>query len=142
VIRLPLSKATSEPPDSEPSEVPRSAGLRVVIVDDNADAADSLAMVLELEGHEVRTAGDGIAGLQLVGEFAPQAVILDIGLPLLNGYEVARCIRHDHHNTDILLIAVTGWGQQQDKQAAEDAGFDHHFTKPVDPRELQRVLSR
>jgi CheY-like chemotaxis protein len=99
-------------------------------------------MVLELEGHEVRTAGDGLAGLALIGEFAPQAVILDIGLPQLNGYEVARRIRRDHHDTGILLIAVTGWGQQQDKQTAVAAGFDHHFTKPVDPRELQRVLSQ
>jgi CheY-like chemotaxis protein len=142
VIRLPLSKATPEQADSAPAEVPRSAGLRVAIVDDNADAADSLAMVLELEGHEVRTAGDGIAGLELVGEFAPHVVILDIGLPRLNGYEVARRIRLDHRDAGMLLIAVTGWGQQQDKQAAEEAGFDHHFTKPVDPRELQRVLSR
>ncbi|MFM0010010.1 PAS domain S-box protein [Paraburkholderia sediminicola] len=142
VIRLPLSKATPEQSESAPPEVPRTAGLRVVIVDDNADAADSLAMVLELEGHKVRTAGDGIAGLELIGEFAPQAVILDIGLPGLNGYELARRIRHEHHDTGILLIAVTGWGQQQDKQTAEEAGFDHHFTKPVDPRELQRVLSR
>ncbi|CAE6842521.1 Sensor histidine kinase RcsC [Paraburkholderia aspalathi] len=142
VIRLPLSKATPQQSENAPVEMPRTAGLRVVIVDDNADAADSLAMVLELEGHEVRTAGDGIAGLELIGEFAPQAVILDIGLPRLNGYELARRIRHDHHDAGILLIAVTGWGQQQDKQTAEEAGFDHHFTKPVDPRELQRVLNR
>ncbi|CAB3696018.1 Sensor histidine kinase RcsC [Paraburkholderia sediminicola] len=142
VIRLPLSKATPQQSENAPAEMPRTAGLRVVIVDDNADAADSLAMVLELEGHEVRTAGDGIAGLELIGEFAPQAVILDIGLPRLNGYELARRIRHEHHDAGILLIAVTGWGQQQDKQTAEEAGFDHHFTKPVDPRELQRVLSR
>ncbi|KAH0439501.1 hybrid sensor histidine kinase/response regulator [Paraburkholderia fungorum] len=142
VIRLPLSKAIPQPSGSAPLDVPRSQGLRVVIVDDNADAADSLAMVLELEGHEVRTAGDGIAGLQLIGEFAPHAVILDIGLPRLNGYEVARRVRSDYHDAGMLLIAVTGWGQQQDKQTAEAAGFDHHFTKPVDPRELQRVLRR
>jgi PAS domain S-box-containing protein len=142
VIRLPLTEAASLPSDSAPTETPHAAGLRVVIVDDNADAADSLAMVLELEGHEVRTAGDGIAGLELIGAFAPQAVILDIGLPRLNGYEVARRIRHDYQDAGIVLIAVTGWGQQQDKQTAVAAGFDHHFTKPVDPGELQRVLSR
>ncbi|MEZ0604108.1 PAS domain S-box protein [Paraburkholderia sp. IW21] len=142
VIRLPLSKTIPVPSGSAPSEEPLTVGLRVVIVDDNAAAADSLAMVLELEGHDVRTAGDGIAGLTLIDEFAPQAVILDIGLPLLNGYEVARRIRRDYPAAGILLIAVTGWGQQQDKRIAEEAGFDHHFTKPVDPRELQRVLSR
>jgi CheY-like chemotaxis protein len=142
VIRLPLSHAPAEASDGAPLETAPQAALRVVIVDDNADAADSLAMVLELEGHEVRTAGDGMAGLALIREFGPQAVILDIGLPLLNGYEVARRIRDEHEEADILLIAVTGWGQQQDKQTAVAAGFDHHFTKPVDPRELQRVMTR
>lgn len=145
VIRLPLSQHNAVPATHTLPEAPRAPGLRVVVVDDNADAADSLAMVLELEDHEVRTAGDGIAALDLIAAFAPQAVILDIGLPLLNGYEVARRIRRlDHNGRDggILLIAVTGWGQQQDKQTALSAGFDHHFTKPVDPRELQRVLAR
>nr|WKF61382.1 Sensor histidine kinase TodS [Paraburkholderia busanensis] len=142
VIRLPLSASLAAPADNAPTEAAQTAGLRVVIVDDNADAADSLAMVLELEGHEVRTAGDGLAGLALIGEFAPHAVILDIGLPRLNGYEVARRIRAEHRHAGMLLIAVTGWGQQQDKQTAVEAGFDHHFTKPVDPRELQRVLRR
>ncbi|PRY08657.1 PAS domain S-box protein [Paraburkholderia sp. BL25I1N1] len=142
VIRLPVTTTAALPSDSAPPEAPHAGGLRVVIVDDNADAAESLAMVLELEGHEVRTAGDGIAGLELIGAFAPQAVILDIGLPQLNGYEVARRIRQDYQHAGIVLIAVTGWGQQQDKQTALAAGFDHHFTKPVDPGELQRVLSR
>ncbi|TDY21755.1 PAS/PAC sensor hybrid histidine kinase [Paraburkholderia sp. BL6665CI2N2] len=142
VIRLPVTAAAALPSDSAPPEAPHAGGLRVVIVDDNADAAESLAMVLELEGHEVRTAGDGVAGLELISAFAPQAVILDIGLPQLNGYEVARRIRQDYQHAGIVLIAVTGWGQQQDKQTALAAGFDHHFTKPVDPGELQRVLSR
>ncbi|WP_429300973.1 PAS domain S-box protein [Paraburkholderia sp. GAS199] len=142
VIRLPLAQSALVPEDDALPDAPHTAGLRVVVVDDNADAAESLAMVLELEGHQLRTAGDGIAGLELIREFAPHVVILDIGLPLLNGYEVARQIRSDDNNAGILLIAVTGWGQQQDKQSAESAGFDHHFTKPVDPRELQRVLNR
>ncbi|HZZ12730.1 MAG TPA: PAS domain S-box protein [Paraburkholderia sp.] len=142
VIRLPLTESPAAAVQSTQPEPALTAGLRVAVVDDNADAADSLAMVLELEGHDVRTAADGVAGLALVGEFAPQVVILDIGLPLMNGYEVARRIRENHPDRAILLIAVTGWGQQQDKQTAGAAGFDYHFTKPVDPRELQRVLSR
>lgn len=142
MIRLPLSAAPGKPASGALPDIPHAAGMRIVIVDDNADAADSLAMVLELEGHEVRTASDGLAGLTLIGEFAPNAVILDIGLPELNGYEVARRIRRDQPDTGILLIAVTGWGQQHDKQTAVDSGFDHHFTKPVDPRALQRVLSQ
>ncbi|MFM0736088.1 PAS domain S-box protein [Paraburkholderia xenovorans] len=142
VIRLPLSQSAAVPAVHPSPQMPLATGLRVVVVDDNADAAESLAMVLELEGHRVRTAGDGVAGLALIREFAPQVVILDIGLPLLNGYEVARQIRDDDRHAGLMLIAVTGWGQQQDKQTAESAGFDHHFTKPVDPRELQRVLSR
>ncbi|MEC5406356.1 PAS domain S-box protein [Paraburkholderia sp. MPAMCS5] len=146
VIRLPLSKSADpagNPASGDATQPakPSAAGQRIVIVDDNADAADSLAMVLELEGHDVRTASDGMAGLALIAEFAPQAVILDIGLPLLNGYEVARRVRRDFPDAGIRLIAVTGWGQQQDKQTAVEAGFDHHFTKPVDPMELQRVLS-
>jgi PAS domain S-box-containing protein len=142
VIRLPLSTTLDTPAGEAPAESARANLLRVVIVDDNADAADSLAMVLELEGHEVRTAGDGLSGLRLIGEFEPQAVILDIGLPLMNGYDLARRSRVDHPEAGMLLIAVTGWGQQQDKQTAVAAGFDHHFTKPVDPQDLQRVLSR
>lgn len=141
VIRLPLAAdATTPAADVEP-QMPQASGMRIVVIDDNADAAESLCVVLELEGHEVRTAADGVAGLALIDEFAPQAVILDIGLPRMNGYEVARRIRLAHRDAEILLIAVTGWGQQQDKQIASDAGFDHHFTKPVDPRELQRVLT-
>src|SRR5258708_4957026 len=121
VIRLPLSKATPEQSESAPPEVPRTAGLRVVIVDDNADAADSLAMVLELEGHKVRTAGDGIAGLELIGEFAPQAVILDIGFAGLNGREFARPTPHQHPRSRRLLVSGPRQGQRQDAPTTRES---------------------
>ncbi|MDE1181703.1 ATP-binding protein [Paraburkholderia sp.] len=140
-IRLPVSQASHASGNDAPDECDSHTAIRrVLVVDDNEDAALSLAMVLELEGHAVQTAGDGAAGLDALVAFAPDVVVLDIGLPNLNGYEVARRIRADTRMTGILLIAVTGWGQQQDKQAAIEAGFDHHFTKPVDPRDLLRLL--
>ncbi|MGI4815475.1 MAG: hybrid sensor histidine kinase/response regulator, partial [Janthinobacterium lividum] len=113
----------------------------VLVVDDNRDAAESLAMVLELEGHRVRTAADGVSALQMADAWHPEVVILDIGLPEINGYEIARRIRTQAWGNEVMLVAVTGWGQAQDKQDAADAGFDHHFTKPVDPTGLCTLLN-
>jgi len=113
---------------------------RILVVDDNEDAAESLEMLLSLHGHQVRSAGDGMAALRLAGEFLPELTLLDIGLPKLNGYEVARLIRQQPWGAHMLLVAVTGWGQAQDKQAADEAGFDRHLTKPVDPQELMSIL--
>ena len=113
---------------------------RILVVDDNEDAAESLEMLLSLHGHEVRSAGDGMAALRVAGEFLPELTLLDIGLPKLNGYEVAKLIRQQPWGANMLLVAVTGWGQSQDKQAADEAGFDRHLTKPVDPQELMSIL--
>jgi signal transduction histidine kinase/DNA-binding response OmpR family regulator len=116
------------------------AGLRVLIVDDNRDAADSVAQYLELEGHEVKTAPDGPKALASVPVFAPHVVLLDIGLPGMSGHEVARRLQEWRVHTPMLLIAVTGYGQKEDRELSEDAGFDAHLVKPADPRELAQML--
>lgn len=105
---------------------------RILVVDDNADAADSLAVLLRLEGHEVRTAGTGQLALSLAREFRPQIALLDIGLPDISGYEVARSLRSQPWAEQLYLVAVTGYGRAADKVAAANAGFDSHLTKPVD----------
>jgi DNA-binding response OmpR family regulator len=114
---------------------------RVLVVDDNADAADSLAMLLQVRGDEVRVAYDGAAALVAESEFHPQVVLLDIGMPKLSGYDVARRIR-ETRGPGVLIIAITGWGQDEDRQRAREAGFDHHFTKPVDYAALLEVIDK
>jgi DNA-binding response OmpR family regulator len=112
---------------------------RILVVDDNADAADSLAMLLQVRGDEVRVAYDGEEALAAELDFRPEVVLLDIGMPKLSGYEVARRIR-DARGPGVLIIAITGWGQDEDRQRAHEAGFDHHFTKPVDYAALLEVI--
>src|ERR1700742_2276367 len=115
---------------------------RVLIVDDNEDAANSLAMVLKLGGHETASVYTAADALQRVAAFKPDVVLLDIGLPGMNGYEVAQKIRELPGLRDIRLIAVTGYGRSDDRQRARDAGFDDHLTKPVEYAVLQRTLER
>ena len=110
-------------------------------MDDNRDQADSLGKVLQLLGHTVRLSYDGEEALRVASEFLPDAVLLDLGLPLLSGYEVAERIRSHPQLKDVLLIAQTGWGQEQDRRRTRDAGFDHHLVKPVDVFQVQRILS-
>jgi CheY-like chemotaxis protein len=116
-----------------------SGRCRVLVVDDNQDAADTVAQLLTMLGHEAAVAHDGAAALARLSGFAPQLVLLDIGLPDMNGYEVARRIRQMHDVSQPRLVALTGWGRPQDKQLARDAGFDDHWTKPVDPARLQQL---
>lgn len=116
-----------------------SGTRRVLVVDDNADAADSLAMLLQVRGDEVRVAYDGEEALIAEEEFKPTVVLLDIGMPKLSGYEVARRIR-ELRGAAPRIIAITGWGQEEDRQRAREAGFDHHFTKPVDYAALLKVI--
>ena len=116
--------------------------LRVLVVDDNIDSAESLAEVLEMGGHEVRVAHDGPSALTLAGSFRPQAIVLDIGLPGLTGHEVAQRIRAQAWGQAIHLIALSGWGQAEDRQRSREAGFDAHFVKPVDLDELEALLRR
>jgi len=113
---------------------------RILVVDDNRDSAESLALYLELLGHTVRMAHDGIEAVSAAAALRPDAVLLDIGLPGQNGYEVARCLRGTAWGRDLLLVAITGWGQEEDKRRARESGFDIHLTKPVDPRALVDLL--
>jgi PAS domain S-box-containing protein len=113
---------------------------RILVVDDNVDHADSLASLLRLEGHEVHAAYDGLEAIDAVMERHPEVVLLDIGMPGLNGYEAARRIRALNHADDMLLIALSGWGQPKDRRLSQEAGFDHHLVKPVDSAVLQRVM--
>jgi signal transduction histidine kinase/CheY-like chemotaxis protein len=118
-----------------------SDATSVLVVDDNEDAAEMLALVLGQSGYHTKTAYDGRAALAAVGEWTPHVVILDIGLPDMNGYDVARALRGDGRLAELALIALTGWGTHDDKQKAMEAGFDIHLTKPVDAGDLQRALA-
>ena len=118
-----------------------SEARRILVVDDNADAADSLGMLLQVRGDEVRVAYDGLEALALAREFEPEIVLLDIGMPKLSGYDVARQLRAARGGS-VLIVAITGWGQEDDRQRARESGFDHHFTKPVDFDALLELIDR
>ena len=115
--------------------------LRILVVDDNRDAAQSLAELLNLMGNDTRTAYDGQAGLDMAQEYRPDVILLDIGMPKLNGYEASKLIRKQPWGKDILLIAATGWGQNQDRDRTLEAGFDYHLVKPIEPQELINILT-
>ena len=115
---------------------------RILVADDNADAAESMGMMLRLMGNDVRTAYNGLEALEEAAAFRPNVVLLDIGMPHLNGYEAARRIRAETWGQDTLLIALTGWGQEEDKRRAAEAGFDRHFTKPVHPADVLNVIAQ
>jgi CheY-like chemotaxis protein len=114
----------------------------VLVVDDNVDSADSLALLLRLRGHEVAVAYDGPGALQTAGSFHPEAVLLDIGLPGLDGYQVASRLRRGRRTSKALLLALTGYGQEEDQIRSRQAGFDHHLTKPIDPQVIYDLLDR
>jgi DNA-binding response OmpR family regulator len=114
---------------------------RVLVVDDNEDAADSLATLLDVMGYNVRIAYDGPEAIVAADEFQPEVALLDIGLPRLSGYDIARHVR-EKRGEDVLLVAITGWGQEEDRRLAREAGFDHHFTKPADFDALLGVIDQ
>lgn len=114
---------------------------RVLIVDDNRDSADSLSMLLKLSGHQVKTGYDGEQALQVAEAMRPEVMLLDIGMPKLNGYEVCRRIREEAWGKDVFLIALTGWGQDEDRRRTDEAGFNEHMVKPVDPAQLVKLLA-
>jgi CheY-like chemotaxis protein len=113
---------------------------RILLADDNRDAAESLAIILRLEGHEVELAHDGESALRAFADRRPDVALLDIGMPKANGYEVARRIRAEPGGAGVLLIAITGWAQDADKAQSRDAGFDHHLAKPIEPDALIQLL--
>jgi len=121
-------------------EGPVAQGKRVAIVEDNKLQAQSLAMLLEMMGYQVRTASDAASALSMMAEFVPQVALIDIGLPGLNGYELARQVRSLPQLRDITLIAQTGWGTDDDREQAREAGFQHHLTKPLDHKRLEHIL--
>ncbi|HEX4441850.1 MAG TPA: ATP-binding protein [Thermoanaerobaculia bacterium] len=141
VVRLPVivPEKTEDGP-SVRAGAARGVSLRVVVVDDNEDSADGLAMLLRLEGHEVATAHDGLEAVSVTEAFRPDVVLLDIGLPGISGYEAARRIRALDGGKRIRLIALTGWGQQEDRRKSTEAGFDLHLVKPVEPADLEGAL--
>jgi len=142
VIRLPTVRSTVHEQPEGGGPGPRLAGgRRILVVDDNVDAAASLAMMLKIMGHEVRTAHDGLAGVEAAAASRPDVILLDIGMPKLNGYDACRRIRAEPWGRDVFIVAVTGWGQDEDKRRSLEAGFDHHLTKPAEPADLERVLS-
>jgi signal transduction histidine kinase/CheY-like chemotaxis protein len=140
VLRLPrLREVPAITTDAAAAPAARDGRLRIVVADDNEDAAEMMRTLLELDGHVVRVATDGAAAVDLVTSFDPAVAVLDIGMPRLDGYEVARRVRAQ--GRPVCLIAVTGWGQDVDRQRARAAGFDAHLTKPASPDELRRLLA-
>jgi len=142
VVRLPVVQAPQpHKGNGQRDSNPQKSSLRILIVDDNRDGADSLAMLLRFLGNQTRTAYDGQEGVDAAGEFHPQVVLLDIGLPRINGHEACRQIRSLPGGQDMILIAVTGWGQEEDRRQTTAAGFDHHMVKPINPTDLMALLA-
>jgi signal transduction histidine kinase len=144
-VRLPLAKtsvaADAEAPQIDADPLPPQERRRILVADDNADAAGALSLRLELAGHEVRTAHDGLEALAVARAFQPEVVLLDLGMPSMDGYETARHLRRLSWGKQARLIALTGWGQQQDRIRTAEAGFDIHLVKPVSELDLFRAIA-
>ena len=139
IVRVPFASGGPLPEWKPLREAPAQAPpLRILVADDNRDAADSLQRVLALFGHEVRVAYDGASAVRISGEFQPRVAILYLGMPGTDGYAVARSLRRQ---SDLTLVALTGWGQETDRRRTAEAGFDHHLIKPVDPQMLNALLA-
>jgi CheY-like chemotaxis protein len=142
VVRLPLViRPPIETPSHEGAVVKPLSHGRILVVDDNKDSADSLAMLLRLKGNDIRTAHDGVDAMEIADTFHPETVLLDIGLPKLNGYDVARRIREQPWGQGVMLIALTGWGNDEDRRLSQEAGFNFHIVKPLDLAALEELLA-
>ncbi|HEX7026419.1 MAG TPA: response regulator, partial [Gammaproteobacteria bacterium] len=141
-LRLPLGeKPQARPVAAAPAISAAGSSHRVLVVDDNRDSAETLAQLLEIMNHQVQTAHDGPAAIKAAIAFRPDVILLDIGLPGLSGYEVARRLRQEPELKQILLIAVSGYCQEEDRQRSRKAGFDHHLAKPIDHQTLIALLT-
>ena len=118
----------------------RTGPRRILVADDNADSAASMALLLEILGNEVRTACDGLEAVEVATAFRPDVILMDIGMPRLDGYDACRRIREQPWGQAVVLIALTGWGQDEDVRKSRDAGFNHHLVKPVEPAMLEKLL--
>jgi CheY-like chemotaxis protein len=144
-VRLPLAEefdASAPAPAAADATDANGRALRVLVVDDNADAAESLASLLELSGHQTRVANDGDQALRIAHEFHPEIIFLDIGMPGKDGYEVARELRDAADTRDVVLVALTGWGAKDDRARSRQAGFDHHLTKPAGLAAVDGLLAQ
>jgi signal transduction histidine kinase/ActR/RegA family two-component response regulator len=144
IVRLPLAQPQhdAKPVAPQPAAQPQSLALkRVLVVDDNEDAADSLGMLLQFLGAEVMVVHDGRSALAALKTFRPAVILLDLGMPEMNGLEVARRVREDPEHKGMTLVALTGWGQREDRRRTHEAGFDYHLVKPADVSTLQSILS-
>jgi len=143
VVRLPVVTETMKAAHQATAAAKKRAAVarRILVVDDNADSAESLTMLLQVSGHETHTAHDGLEAVAAAERFRPEVVLLDIGLPILNGYDAARRIREQPWGKDMVLVALTGWGQEEDRRKSKDAGFDLHMVKPVDLNVLTERLA-
>lgn len=140
IVRLPATERKPSADNQTDASQPVAKG-RILIVDDNRDGAASLAMLLTVMGNDTRTAQDGLEGVELAEAFRPDLIVLDIGLPKLNGFDACRRIREQAWAKDTLIVAATGWGQEEDRRRSKEAGFDHHLVKPVDAAEVNRLLA-
>lgn len=144
-VTLPCAKEDQQEKPQEPSsgiDIHPPGKHRVLVVDDNQAAAEMLSKVVKMLGNEVRIAEDGKQAIEIAESFRPEIILMDLGMPKMNGYEAARHIRQTDWGKDILLIALTGWGQQEDRERTNAAGFDMHLVKPAEPSELQKILSQ
>jgi two-component system CheB/CheR fusion protein len=142
VVTLPAFARIEEARPAAPAEPVSQRTARVLLVEDNPDAAESLTMLLELLGHRVRATHDGVAALDAARANVPDVMLVDIGLPGMDGYEVARRVRRDPDLKHVVLVALTGYGQEEDKRQAMAAGFDYHLVKPVNPDALHGLVAR
>lgn len=142
IVRLPVdSSAHERPVDPEKIVQAPAHPLRMLVMEDNPDVARSIARLLGVAGHDVRVAQDGESGMSVAREFAPEAILVDIGLPVMDGLQVARRIRQEPGLGNVLLIALTGFGRDTDRQATRDAGFDYHLAKPVEFKTIESILA-